>query len=38
MYLSRRALIAAGLTLLDVTTAQAATFPCVPQEIGLKNL
>ena len=27
MYLSRRALIAAGLTLLDVTTAQAATFP-----------
>ena len=27
MYLSRRTLIAAGLTLLDVTTAQAATFP-----------
>ena len=27
MYLSRRTLIAAGLTLLDVTTAQAATYP-----------
>jgi tripartite-type tricarboxylate transporter receptor subunit TctC len=27
MYLSRRTLIAAGLTLLDVTTTQAATFP-----------
>ena len=27
MYLSRRTLIAAGLTLLDVTTAKAATFP-----------